>query len=84
MLYKLQTINNVVTEYPGVTVTMEFLSPIQTTPSSKLGREIDFLDKEVFWLFLWFWDMCLGGKIKSRSRTILSHFFLNSVFNKIL
>jgi len=48
VLYKLQTINNVVGEYPGVTVTMEFLSPIQTTPSSKLGREIDFLDKELF------------------------------------
>jgi len=27
-LCKLQTINNVVGEYPGVTVTMEFLSPI--------------------------------------------------------
>jgi len=48
VLHKLQTINNVVGEYPGVTVTMEFLSPIQTTPSSKLGREIDFLDSELF------------------------------------
>jgi len=48
VLYKLQTINHVVGEYPGVTVTMEFLSPIQMTPSSKLGREIDFFDKELF------------------------------------
>lgn len=46
VLYKLQTINNIVGEYPGVTVSTEFLSRIQKTSSSKLSRETDFSIKK--------------------------------------